>query len=216
MKKERRKKRKVAAAEALHKANVKHKPKISSVVSWEVRQPQDEKTSELEDSSNSADDKRTGDIVSSSQSVSPPSIRNKEMDKRPRKRRKVANEALSSPSSNSSSLPSHASPQDEHNRNSVPHNDSAHVECQPHDLTAFPMPSAPAPAEPRALALQGLDPGLVDAEIVDAARTISIHPPDSDVTDHPSALGLSLKTRRRLTELGIVEFFAGAFTRCKP
>jgi len=76
-------------------------------------------------------------------------------------------------------------------------------------LSAFPVPFAPAAASQKTLALQGLDPGLVDAEIVDATRIISIDSPDSEIIDLQSTLGLSAKTRSRLKELGIVELFAG-------
>lgn len=65
-------------------------------------------------------------------------------------------------------------------------------------LAAFRLPSPPAPASQKALALQGLDPGLLDAETVDSAQTRSI-----------DRLELSPKTRKRLTELGITELFAG-------
>ena len=76
-------------------------------------------------------------------------------------------------------------------------------------LAAFPWPSPPAPASQKVLSLQGLDPGLLDAETVDSTHTVSIGSPHGDGLDTSSSLGLSPKTRKRLKELGITELFAG-------
>jgi ATP-dependent RNA helicase DDX51/DBP6 len=76
-------------------------------------------------------------------------------------------------------------------------------------LVAFPLPSTPAATSQKGLALQGLDPGLIDAEIIDFAHTISIGSHDTNRLGASSNLGLSLKTQKRLKELGITELFAG-------
>ena len=79
-------------------------------------------------------------------------------------------------------------------------------------LAEFVMPSAPAAASQKALAMQGLDPGLIDAETVDSTRTRTIDNPDANDLDASSSLGISPKTRKRLKELGLTEFFAGENT----
>lgn len=69
-------------------------------------------------------------------------------------------------------------------------------------LAAFPMPSEQVAASQKALALQGLDPRLIEAEIVDSTRTIPMDGPDA-------GLCLGSKIRMRMKELGITELFAG-------
>jgi ATP-dependent RNA helicase DDX51/DBP6 len=71
-------------------------------------------------------------------------------------------------------------------------------------LPSFPLPSLPDAPPKSVLALQGLDQALLDAEFVDPTTTS----PVSEEEDDP-VTGLSLKTRQRLKELGIEEFFAG-------
>lgn len=94
------------------------------------------------------------------------------------------------------------------------------TEAQQQSIPAFstaPLPSFPAPVVPDApsksdLALQGLDRALVDAELVDPEKVLPI--PDEGETDAGS--GLSLRTRRRLKDLGIVELFAGTLAEQMP
>lgn len=69
-------------------------------------------------------------------------------------------------------------------------------------LAAFPMPSEQVAASQKALVLQGLDPRLIEAEIVDSTRTIPMDGPDAGPC-------LGSKTRMRMKELGITELFAG-------
>lgn len=74
-----------------------------------------------------------------------------------------------------------------------------------------PLPSFPLPVQPNApskstLALQGLDKALLEAEIIDPARVLPI---DSLTRPEGQSPILSEKTKARLQELGITEFFAG-------
>lgn len=74
----------------------------------------------------------------------------------------------------------------------------------------LPLPSFPAPVRPDApskldLALQGIDQGLVEAEIIDPASVQSIATDGGD----DNGTGISDRTRKRLAELGITELFAG-------
>ena len=71
-------------------------------------------------------------------------------------------------------------------------------------LPSFPLPVVPDAPPMSVLALQGLDQALLDAEFVDPATMSPVTMEDQD-----PATGLSLKTRRRLKEIGIEEFFAG-------
>jgi ATP-dependent RNA helicase DDX51/DBP6 len=71
-------------------------------------------------------------------------------------------------------------------------------------LPSFPIPAQPAPPSKLALALQGLDTALQDAEVLDSSSTL----PLSTATD-ASRVGLSEGMRKRLLELGISELFAG-------
>lgn len=72
-------------------------------------------------------------------------------------------------------------------------------------LPSFPLPSLPNAPSKLALARQGLDPALLDAEIVDPNTSLSI-PSDGELD---GGSYLSQKTRKRLKELGIEELFAG-------
>jgi ATP-dependent RNA helicase DDX51/DBP6 len=75
----------------------------------------------------------------------------------------------------------------------------------PGALPSFPLPTRPDAPSKLALALQGLDRALVDAQIVDPSATRSL-----DLYDGGDSV-LSEKMRKRLRELGITELFAGAF-----
>jgi ATP-dependent RNA helicase DDX51/DBP6 len=71
-------------------------------------------------------------------------------------------------------------------------------------LPLFPLPTVPEPPSRSVLALQGIDQGLIDAEIIDPKVTVPIPDGDDD-----GGTGLSEKTRKRLRNLGIAELFAG-------
>lgn len=71
-------------------------------------------------------------------------------------------------------------------------------------LPLFPLLTLPDTPSKTELALQGLDRAQIEAELVDPNSTLSI---DSDVDNNHSAL--SLKTRKRLIDLGVNELFAG-------
>ena len=81
-----------------------------------------------------------------------------------------------------------------------------------HPLPLFPLPTHPDAPSRIELALQGLDRAQIEAEFVDASSTLSI---DLGTDNNQSAL--SLKTRKRLIDLGVNELFAGIshpFVRC--
>jgi ATP-dependent RNA helicase DDX51/DBP6 len=75
----------------------------------------------------------------------------------------------------------------------------------PAALPRFPLPTLPNAPSKSDLALQGLDKALVDAEIIDPTTSLAI---PSDAEDD-TVTGLSERMRKRLTELGICELFAG-------
>ncbi|KAF9266507.1 DEAD-domain-containing protein [Marasmius fiardii PR-910] len=68
-------------------------------------------------------------------------------------------------------------------------------------LLSFPLPSFPDTPTESALALQGLDQALMDAEVVDPSTTLSI-------SQQSTRTGLGDKMQKRLQELGITELFA--------
>ncbi|KII89763.1 hypothetical protein PLICRDRAFT_108662, partial [Plicaturopsis crispa FD-325 SS-3] len=70
-------------------------------------------------------------------------------------------------------------------------------------LPSFPLPALPNAPSKSVLALQGLDQALVDAELVDPAKTLPIPDGGDD-----AGTGLSERTRKRLKELGITDLFA--------
>lgn len=72
-------------------------------------------------------------------------------------------------------------------------------------LPVFPLPTLPNAPSKTSLALQGLDAGLLDAEIVQPDTVLSI----SQGSGVDPATKLSEKMRNRLRELGITELFAG-------
>jgi ATP-dependent RNA helicase DDX51/DBP6 len=72
-------------------------------------------------------------------------------------------------------------------------------------LPSFPLPTVPEAPSKSVLAIQGLDPALLDAEIVNPAA-LSRVPCDGE---DDGGTGLSEKTRKRLKDLGITELFAG-------
>jgi ATP-dependent RNA helicase DDX51/DBP6 len=73
-------------------------------------------------------------------------------------------------------------------------------------LPSFPLPALPDAPSKSVLALQGLDQALIDAEIVDPARLMTIPDGEGD-----GGTGLSEKIRKRLKDLGITELFAGMY-----
>jgi ATP-dependent RNA helicase DDX51/DBP6 len=143
--------------------------------------------------------------------------RKRKREERPKKRRKVAEVEEQQPAS---------SPVDDPEPSSEPQpalTSEAEVDIsepsppipapQPHTrrsptpvgfLPSFPIPAQPAPPSKLALALQGLDTALQDAEVLDASSTL----PLSTAAD-ASRVGLSEGMRKRLLELGISELFAG-------
>jgi len=76
-------------------------------------------------------------------------------------------------------------------------------------LPRFPLPKQPEAPSPAVLYLQGVDEALIEAEVVDPARTIPFF-----ANDQEDASGLSLKARQRLSQLGISELFAGMSSHC--
>ena len=76
-----------------------------------------------------------------------------------------------------------------------------------HDfLASFPLPVQPVAASKTTLALQGLDKALLEAELVDPKLTVSVE----EFTGPNGPLRtVSEKTKKRLLDLGITEFFAG-------
>ncbi|KAL1739859.1 P-loop containing nucleoside triphosphate hydrolase protein, partial [Schizophyllum fasciatum] len=70
-------------------------------------------------------------------------------------------------------------------------------------LPAFPIPVQPDAPSKADLALQGLDKALVNADLVDSTQVLHIPSDESD-----GGTNLSLRTRKRLHELGITDLFA--------
>jgi hypothetical protein len=128
---------------------------------------------------------------------------------RPRKRRKVSEEMAApqySTSASSSSLSSRQSPFEVDDKMPSVVEDLPSQNPPTDSLPTFDMPSVFIPDFQRTLTLQGLDQGLIGAEIVDSSKTIPIESLDSE-SDSPGII--STKTKKRLKELGITEFFAG-------
>lgn len=71
-------------------------------------------------------------------------------------------------------------------------------------LPRFPLPLQPEAPSPSVLYLQGVDQALIEAEIIDPRRTLAL---SSELAEDDSKL--SLRTRQRLSQLGILELFAG-------
>lgn len=71
-------------------------------------------------------------------------------------------------------------------------------------LPQFPLPTYPSSPSKTELALQGLDKAQVEAELIDPNSTLHIN---LDIDDNE--LALSLKTQKRLIDLGINNLFAG-------
>ncbi|TDL25649.1 DEAD-domain-containing protein [Rickenella mellea] len=74
-------------------------------------------------------------------------------------------------------------------------------------LPSFPLPVLPNAPSKSALALQGLDKALLDAEIIEPSRVVPVDSIGHDRNDGKLPV-LSEKTKKRLHELGIAEFFA--------
>lgn len=86
-------------------------------------------------------------------------------------------------------------------------------------LPRFPLPRQPEAPSASVLYLQGVDEALIEAEIVDPAKTLPLSIlADGDGEGERDESGLSLKTRQRLVQLGILELFAGtlAFSGFNP
>ncbi|KAF8514545.1 DEAD-domain-containing protein [Hysterangium stoloniferum] len=199
-KRERRKKRKTSAVEALHKANVKDKLKSQNA---NVRDKAMKNRAALSSESDSSDK----EPVTTVPTVVPTRPSPEKSVERPHKRRKVSEEIVvsQSPTSASSSSSSSRAP----SLSEVDDKVSLVVEDLPsqnipvNSLPTFDMPSVTIPGSQRTLALQGLDQGLIGAEIVDSSKTIPIDSLDSDTFG-----AISTKTKKRLKELGITDLFA--------
>ncbi|KAF8501747.1 DEAD-domain-containing protein [Russula emetica] len=76
----------------------------------------------------------------------------------------------------------------------------------PPSLQRFPLPSRPHAPEKSELASQGLDRALANAQLVDPLLSTPLLLTDDENGD--DITGLSVRTRRRLRDLGIVELFA--------
>ncbi|KEP53057.1 DEAD-box helicase family protein [Rhizoctonia solani 123E] len=72
-------------------------------------------------------------------------------------------------------------------------------------LPAFPLPTQPTPPSKAALALQGLDKAILDAEIIDLNATARVPAPNEP---DPLDLGIGDRMRERLAEIGIESLFA--------
>ncbi|KAF8301044.1 DEAD-domain-containing protein [Clavulina sp. PMI_390] len=124
-------------------------------------------------------------------------------ENRPKKRRKVENP----PNSQTSTLPTHdvsmEDTVDEPSQQRAPEVHDIPIEELP-SLPRFPLPRQPDAPSAAVLYLQGVDEALIEAEVVDPARTVALSQEPS--VDDES--GLSAKTRQRLSQLGITELFA--------
>ncbi len=78
----------------------------------------------------------------------------------------------------------------------------------PPPLQRFPLPSRPRAPDKSELASQGLDRALASAQLVDPLLSTPL-PLDED---GDGTTGLSARTLRRLSNLGIVELFAGVLS----
>ncbi|KAF5371841.1 hypothetical protein D9615_009537 [Tricholomella constricta] len=114
--------------------------------------------------------------------------------KRPKKRKKTANEELEDVEM--VAVENISRQLDESTKLLEPH-------PPPDALPSFPLPALPDAPSKSALALQGLDKALVDAEIVDPTIVLPI--PDGEDDDGTM---LSERTRKRLKDVGITELFA--------
>ncbi|KAF8529892.1 P-loop containing nucleoside triphosphate hydrolase protein [Gautieria morchelliformis] len=200
VKRDRRKKKK--ATQALP-TNIKNKLKIEKSQGEQNSDYKDEDHSDVESS-----DAETFGNDSLMPPVPLPSMLVDARAERPRKRRKVVDETQDV---GSLVVPALSASREASPSGKVPVVDDILLGRQTPamvPLTAFPMPSTPAVTSQKALALQGLDPGLIDAETIDLARTISIDSSDTNRLGASSNLGLSPKTQKRLKELGITDFFA--------
>jgi ATP-dependent RNA helicase DDX51/DBP6 len=79
------------------------------------------------------------------------------------------------------------------------------LQVPPPSLPSFPLPVLPNLPSQFDLARQGLDRGLAHAELVQATTVLPIN----NENDHDPETRLSLRMRKRLKELGIIELFAG-------
>lgn len=78
---------------------------------------------------------------------------------------------------------------------------------QPAPLPFFPLPTLPNTPSKSALALQGLDRALVDAQLVSPSITLAVPSGNED-----GGTRLNEKLRKRLHDIGITELFAGKRT----
>lgn len=123
----------------------------------------------------------------------------KAMENPAKKRWKVVKEAEDVEMETVEDLPENESPPDAMDVQVFPETETS----QP-SLPSFPLPALPDAPSKSVLALQGLDQALVDAEIVNPAKLLPIPHGEAD-----GGTGLSERMRKRLSDLGITELFAG-------
>lgn len=123
----------------------------------------------------------------------------KAIEKPVKKRRKVVKDVEDVEMETVEDLPENERPLDAMDVEVFPQTENS----QP-SLPSFPLPALPDAPSKTLLALQGLDQALVDAEIVDPAKLLPIPHGEAD-----GGTGLSERMRKRLSDLGITELFAG-------
>lgn len=135
-------------------------------------------------------------------------------EKRPKKRRKVAFVEAHDPKDNDGSG-------DDGDDEPMEEEPAQSLEQDLDEPASGFLPSFPRPRKPRApsasvLYRQGLDKALAQAEIVEAAITLPLNPPDDSRTEDTDVdeFGLSKRMRKRLGELDITELFAGNGLSC--
>ncbi|CAL1716551.1 unnamed protein product [Somion occarium] len=156
------------------------------------KQDESQQLSEDEGAASNQDVENDREQVLEEPKAGPSSQKDHKEEKRPRKRQKLDQELT----------PSAAGPSRE--PSPVLEETSARSSLTPPAaLPAFPLPKRPDAPSKSTLALQGLDKALMEAELVDPAKTHSL-PESGD--DQES--GLSERTVKRLKDLGIADLFA--------
>ncbi|PCH42274.1 DEAD-domain-containing protein [Wolfiporia cocos MD-104 SS10] len=123
-------------------------------------------------------------------------------EKRPRKRRRL-DTSEEAPAAADAIATTEGDREDVHNI-AEPPPPGRKSPTPPVALPSFPRPTRPDAPSKTTLALQGLDKALVEAELVDPAKTLLF----SSELDPEDGTGLSEKARKRLKDLGITELFA--------
>ena len=118
-------------------------------------------------------------------------------EQRPKKRRKLSAE------SGGDTIPAQPAEDNSEELDAVP--STLRSPALPVALPSFPLPSQPDAPSKAALALQGLDKAVIEAEFVDPRRTVPIQ---FDAPENEGN-GLSERVIKRLQDLGVTELFAG-------